>query len=201
VPETLLDRLNSNDGHRRHQDPGLASFLSDPKTGKNTVVKGLDTVPTDDQPTIREVNTVHLAWDVMVGIGTALFLLSVWYGLCWIFRREMPKSKLFLWIASGAGVASVLALEAGWTVAEVGRPPWIVYNHMKVEGAATAHTGVWITFVLVVLLYAALGTTAIIVLRRMSRRFRREARPDDDESDVPYGPRSLGPIDDRERVG
>ena len=56
---------------------------------------------------------------------------------------------------------------------------------MKVEDAATANTGVWITFVLVVLLYAALGTTAIIVLRRMSRRFRREARPDDDESDVP----------------
>ena len=23
---------------------------------------------------------VHLAWDVMVGLGTLLFLLSVWYG-------------------------------------------------------------------------------------------------------------------------
>ena len=34
-------------------------------------------------------------------------------------------------------------------VSEVGRQPWIVYNQMKVEDAATANTGVWITFVLV----------------------------------------------------
>ena len=201
VPETLLGRLNSNgDVTGGIRIPGLASWLSDPKTGTSTDIQGLDAVPADDRPTISEVNTVHLAWDVMVGIGTLLFLLSGWYGLCWIFRRDMPKSRLFLWIASGAGVASVLAMEAGWTVAEVGRQPWIVYNHMKVEDAATANTGIWITFVLVVLLYAALGSTAIIVLRRMSRRFRREATPDDDERDVPYGPRPLGPIDDRERV-
>ena len=76
VPETLFGHLNSNGTVTGGIPiPGLASWLSDPKTGKNTVVQGLDTVPTDDQPTIAEVNTVHLAWDVMVGIGTALFLL------------------------------------------------------------------------------------------------------------------------------
>ena len=42
-------------------------------------------------------------------------------------------------------------------VTEVGRQPWIVYNLMKVEDAATANTGVWVTFVAVVLLYVALG--------------------------------------------
>ena len=85
--------------------------------------------PTDHE----EVNTVHLAWDVMVGLGTLLFLLSAWYGLCWLFRRDMPRSKLFLRIASCAGVAAIVCMEAGWTVSEVGRQPWIVYNHMKVE--------------------------------------------------------------------
>ena len=44
---------------------------------------------------------------------------------------------------------------------------------MKVEDAATANTGVWITFIAVVLLYVALGVTTILVLRAMSRRFRR----------------------------
>ena len=61
-------------------------------------------------------------------------------------------------------------------VSEVGRQPWIVYDHMKVEDAATANTGVWITFVVVV---AALRrrwrSPLILVLRGMSRRFR-EAR-------------------------
>jgi cytochrome bd-type quinol oxidase subunit 1 len=50
--------------------------------------------------------------------------------------------------------------------------PWIVYHRMKVEQAATANTGVWFTFVVFVL-YAALGVTTVLVLRRMSRRFRR----------------------------
>jgi cytochrome d ubiquinol oxidase subunit I len=43
---------------------------------------------------------------------------------------------------------------------------------MKVEDAATANTGVWITFFAVVILYALVGTTTILVLRGMSRRFR-----------------------------
>ena len=55
-----------------------------------------------------------------------------------MFRRNFPQSKLFLWIASVAGVAAVLAMEAGWVVTEVGRQPWIVRNYMKVEEAATA---------------------------------------------------------------
>ena len=142
--------------------PGLASWLSDPSTGTATVVQGLDSVPADERPTTREVNTVHLAWDVMVGLATLLFLLSLWYWLSWIFRRDMPRSRLFLWIASGAGVAAVLAMEAGWVVTEVGRQPWIVHNYMKVEDAATTNDGVWITFIVVVAIYLTLATTVVV---------------------------------------
>jgi cytochrome d ubiquinol oxidase subunit I len=200
VPETLLGHLNS-DGTVTGgiKIPGLASWLSDPSTGTATVVQGLDTVPTDDRPTIREVNAVHLSWDIMVGLGTLLLLLSAWYGLCWAFRRDMPKSRLFLRFASGAGVAAVITMEAGWVVSEVGRQPWIVYNLMKVEDAATGNTGVWITFVLVVALYLGLAITTVLILRKMSRRYRDEGPV---EHDVPYGPR--GPSPERpepEKVG
>lgn len=190
VPETLLGRLNS-DGEVTGgiPIPGLASWLSDPSTGTSTVIQGLDSFPADERPTISEVNTVHLAWDVMVGIGTLLFLLSAWYWLAWIFRRDMPKSKPFLWAASVAGVAAVLAMEAGWVVTEVGRQPWIVRGHMKVEDAATGNEGVWITFIVVLAIYLALAVTVTLVLRSMSRRFRRQAELVD--SDVPYGPREL----------
>jgi cytochrome d ubiquinol oxidase subunit I len=77
-------------------------------------------------------------------------------------------------------------LEAGWTVSEVGRQPWIVYKQMRVEDAATANTGVWLLLVAVVPLYTALGVTTILVLRGMSRRFR--ARAEVAESEVAYGP-------------
>jgi cytochrome d ubiquinol oxidase subunit I len=83
-------------------------------------------------------------------------------------------------------VLAVVTLEAGWVVTEVGRQPWVVYNLMRVENAATANHGVWISFILVVLLYLALAVTTIAVLRGMSLRFRRSGGFDD--SAGPYGP-------------
>jgi cytochrome d ubiquinol oxidase subunit I len=77
-------------------------------------------------------------------------------------------------------------MEAGWVVTEVGRQPWIVYHRMRVEDAATANSGVWLTFIAVVILYVALGVTTILVLRSMSRRFRRAEGFVD--HDTPYGP-------------
>jgi cytochrome bd ubiquinol oxidase subunit I len=187
VPETLLGRLNSDgDVTGGIEIPGLASWLSDPSTGKDTVVEGLDTVPADERPTTSQVNTVHLAWDVMVGLGTLLFLLSLWYAASWLFKRRIPKSKLFLLAASGAGVASIVTMEAGWVVSEVGRQPWIVYEIMKVEDAATANTGVWITFIAVLALYVGLAVTTVLILRLMAKRFREN---DVGDREVPYGPR------------
>lgn len=187
VPETLLGRLTANGTVKGGiRIPGLASWLSDPSTGKNTVVQGRNAFPTDDQPTISETNVVHLAWDVMVGMGTLLFLLAAWYALSWLIRRNYPRMRLFLWIASAAGVMAVLALEAGWVVTEVGRQPWIVHNYLRVDQAATTNGGVWITFIVICALYAALGTSLVLVLRRMSRRW--EGGRALDPSDVPYGP-------------
>jgi len=166
--------------------PGLASILSDPATGTATQIQGLDAIPADDRPTAGEVNVTHLAWDVMVGLGTLLFLLTLWYWASWVFRRRMPRSRWFLRAAAAAGVLSVVTLEAGWTVSEVGRQPWIVYEKMKVVDAATANGGIWVTFVGVTVLYLGLGITLVLVLRMMSRRFRRG--DGSGEAGVPYGP-------------
>ena len=170
--------------------PGLASILSDPADGTSTVIKGLDSFPKSDRPTNRQVDVVHLAWDVMIGIGTLLSLLSVWYALTWLFRRDMPKSKPFLLVAAAGGVLAVLALEAGWVVTEVGRQPWIVFDYMRVSDAATTNQGVWITFVVILALYVGLAVTLVLILRIMSRRFRAQ-----DALDVgsPYGPRERVP--------
>ncbi len=173
--------------------PGLASVLSDPSTGTSTVVMGLNEIPAADRPTNGTVNVTHLAWDVMIGVGTLLFLLSLWWWASWVFRRRMPGSRWFLRLAAISGVLSVVALEAGWTVSEVGRQPWIVWELMKVDDAATANTGIWVTFIGVVILYVGLGVTTVLVLRGMSRRYRHrdeagEAGGAVDEANVPYGP-------------
>ena len=203
VPEIIFGHLNSHDQVTGgFKIPGLASILSDPSTGTSTTVKGLNSVPSGSRPTIQEVNVVHLAWDVMVGLATLLFLLALWYGLSWLFRRDYPKHKLFLWLAAGAGVASVVALEAGWVVTEVGRQPWIVYDYMKVTQAATSNQGVWIMFLLILGIYAIVGVTLILILRTMSARFRADGT--EMEAGGPYGPpepiATVGAPDDKVAV-
>ena len=188
VPETLGGFLQDDGTVVGGIDiPGLASILSDPAEGTATVVQGLDAFPEDERPTVRQANVVHWAWDIMVGLGTALFLLSAWFAFVWWRKREIPRSKWFLRAAAASGVASIVAMEAGWVVTEVGRQPWIVVDYMKVEQAATENTGVWATFLVIAAVYAVVAVTLVLVLRLMRRRF--------DESDEhpdaggPYSPR------------
>jgi cytochrome bd ubiquinol oxidase subunit I len=94
-------------------------------------------------------------------------------------------------VASCAGVLSIVAMEAGWVVTEVGRQPWIVSNYMKVEDAATSNEGVWITFLVILVLYIGIAVTLVLILRSMSRRWRTQQELA--ETEVPYGPRE--PVD------
>ena len=191
VPETLFGHLNDKgEVVGGIAIPGLASILSDPSEARAPRSRVSTASRRTNGRRTPQVDVVHLAWDVMVGLGTFLFLLSLWYFAAWVFKRRMPKSKLFLWIAAAAGVLSVITLEAGWVVTEVGRQPWIVRNYMKVEDAATGNTGVWITFLAVLLIYLGRRRHAVLVLRLMSRRWREAAtrRPRSTPAG-PYGPR------------
>ncbi|MBM3657934.1 MAG: cytochrome ubiquinol oxidase subunit I [Actinobacteria bacterium] len=188
VPETLGGFLQEDGDIVGGIDiPGLASILSDPAEGTSTVVQGLDAFPEDERPTVRQANIVHWAWDIMVGLGTALFLLSVWFAWAWWRRRAIPRSKWFLRFAAVAGVASIVAMEAGWVVTEVGRQPWIVVDYMKVEDAATENTGIWLTFLVISGVYAVVAVTLVLVLRLMRRRF--DESDEDPHTGGPYSPR------------
>jgi cytochrome bd ubiquinol oxidase subunit I len=167
--------------------PGLDSWLVGFST--DTEVIGLDSVPADERPPANTL--LHWAFDYMVGIGSALILLGVWFGLTWWRRRDIPRTRWFLRAIAVSGVATALAMEAGWIVTEVGRQPWIVYETMRTEDAVTGASGLWVSFGIVLALYAALGTALILILRTMARRWRGEGIAD---SDVPYGPREAAPV-------
>lgn len=176
VPETLLGHLDA-DGNVRGgiAIPGLASILTDPGQGRSTVVPGLDSVPPDERPSVGAVNVVHLAWDVMVGLGTLLTCLAAWFAVLWWRRRErIAESTWFLRAAAVAPVAAYLCLEAGWVVTEVGRQPWIVYRVMRTEEAVTAAPAglLWASLSAVIVVYAGLAAGTVLVIRAMTRRWR-----------------------------
>jgi cytochrome d ubiquinol oxidase subunit I len=162
--------------------PDLDSFLVG--FSADTKVTGLNDIPPDERP---PANTfLHLAFDTMVGIGTALLALGAWLAFSWWKRRDIPRTPWFLRAVSLSGAGAILALWSGWIVTEVGRQPWIVQGYMRTTEAVTDAGGIWFAFGLVLLLYAALGTIAILVLRRMSRRWREGGA--DPDAGAPYAP-------------
>jgi cytochrome d ubiquinol oxidase subunit I len=138
---------------------------------------------------------LHWAFDTMVGVCTLLIALGVWFGFAWWRKRDIPRTPWFLRAVALSGISAVVALESGWIVTEVGRQPWVVYNVMRTKEAVTKAGGVSVMFALVLLLYAVLGISLVLTLRAMSRRWR-TAGPDDDDTDVPYGPPAALPAED-----
>ena len=191
VTEYIYGRCTSSGVKGGIGIPGFDSFLVGWST--STQVIGLDSVPPDDRPPFNTM--LHWAFDTMVGICTLLIGLGLWLGIGWWRKRDFPQTKWFLRAVAVSGVATVVAMECGWIVTEVGRQPWIVYNVMRTEDAVTNADGVGITFAGVILLYAALGAALIITLRAMSRRWR---DGDEEAVEVPYGPDARSPEEPQE---
>jgi len=161
--------------------PDLDSFLVG--FSADTKVIGLNDIPVDERPPANTL--LHLSFDAMVGIGTALLGLGAWLALVWWKRRQIPQTPWFLRAVTVSGAGAILALWCGWIVTEVGRQPWIVQGYMRTSEAVTDAQGIWFSFALVLALYAAIGTIAVKVLRGMSRRWREgEAEPEG----TPYAP-------------
>jgi cytochrome d ubiquinol oxidase subunit I len=146
--------------------PGGLSFLA---TGDSSAeVKGLDQVPRSDWP---NVELTHLAFQLMVGSGSVLTLLSIWFWVTYWWRRgELPSQRMLLRAVFLAMPLGFLGLEAGWFVTEVGRQPWVIQGVLRTREAVTPAAGVPEMFVVFSILYAVLGTTVVILLRRLARR-------------------------------
>ncbi|WP_079175301.1 cytochrome ubiquinol oxidase subunit I [Streptomyces malaysiense] len=202
VPEYIFGRLNPDGSVSGGiKIPQLDSVLAGFRP--STRVTGLTSVAADDRPTASQATIAHTAFDVMVVLGSLLLLLALWYAWAWWRHRDLPRSRWFLRAAAGAGIACLIAVEAGWVTTEVGRQPWIVYGYMRVSEAVTATSAgtLWAVLGVVVLGYATVLTVFVVVLLRMRTRWRDQderngarqgARPsagEPPESATPYGPR------------
>ena len=159
---------------------GLSLLIHHDPSG---VVTGLDAIPEQNQP---PVNVVHLAYNTMVGAGSALLALGLAYGFAWWKRRSWLANRWFLRAVALSGVAAVAALETGWTTTEVGRQPWIVYGHLRTADAVSPAPGLFLGFYAVVVIYAALTVTTVFVLRRLANRHDVPA-PYEGGGDAPVG--------------
>jgi cytochrome d ubiquinol oxidase subunit I len=117
-------------------------------------VTGLDSIPRADWP---HVPTVHLAFQVMVGLGTAMALVALWSAWTAVRGWDLARNRLLLMAIALCAPCGFIAIEAGWTVTEVGRQPWIVQGVLRTSEAVTPMPGLAWTFLAFTLLYLFLG--------------------------------------------
>jgi len=138
----------------------------------SAVVKGLNDFPREDWP---NVPIVHLAFQLMVALGTYLALVSLWAGLTALRGRDLAASRRLLQAIALGGPMGFIAIEAGWTVTEVGRQPWIIHGVLRTADAVTPMPGLIVPFLLFTLLYCLLGVIVVWLLYRQIIRSPRSA--------------------------
>lgn len=141
--------------------PKALSFMA---TGDfNAEVKGLDSFPKTDRPPVM---VVHYAFQIMVGLGMAMLGIALVYFIALLKKRSWYESRWLLKLFVVATPMGYLALEAGWTVTEVGRQPWIIYGVMRTAEAVTPMPGIAYSFYLFTAVYISLAVIVSLLLFR-----------------------------------
>ncbi|HEV2245843.1 MAG TPA: cytochrome ubiquinol oxidase subunit I [Terriglobia bacterium] len=113
--------------------PEFLSFLA--YGNFRATVDGLNSYSRDLWP---PVELTYYCYHIMVGLGT-IFIAQMLIGLFLLWRHKLYSSRWFLWMLMLTIPFPYIANEAGWTVAEVGRQPWLVYGLMKTSAGTSAN--------------------------------------------------------------
>ena len=161
-----LPNLNGDDGNMIEILPLPSALSILAYHDADAEVKGLLEWPDEERP---PVFITFAAFKIMVGLGMLFVALTIWG---WIIRNKLLENRLFLKIMLYAIPLPYIAIEAGWTVAEVGRQPWIVYGLMKTKDAVShlATYQVATSLVAFIAVYGLLGIAAYYLIIKHARK-------------------------------
>jgi cytochrome d ubiquinol oxidase subunit I len=100
----------------------------------NAEVRGLDAFPEDQWP--DNIPLLYYSYHIMVGLGTifiAVMTISFWM----LRRNRLYQARRWLWVIMLAIPFPYIANTAGWTTAELGRQPWLIYGLMRTGDGAS----------------------------------------------------------------
>ena len=125
-------------------------------------VRGLKDFPPEDRPPVA---IVHTAFQIMVACGSAMMAVAALAGFLRLRGRDLA-APWFLRLLVVSAPLGVIAVEAGWTVTEVGRQPWVIQGLMRTRDAVTPMPHLVVPFATFTLLYLVLGVTVVVLLTR-----------------------------------
>ena len=167
VPMYLIawpDEKNETNAIEALPIPGLMSFLV--HYNPHGQVQGLKAVPKQDRPPVL---ATFLSFRLMVALGILLFWVALW---AFWKRKEIEGQPLLLKILPWMIPVPYLANQIGWTLAEVGRQPWIVYGLMRTEHSVSKIDAVQVASSLgaFFLVYSLLGAVDFYLIWTYARK-------------------------------
>ena len=126
-------------------------------------VKGLEAFPREHWPPVA---ITHIAFQVMVALGTYLAIVAIWAAVVMLRRQSIEERRWLLRAIAIATPLGFIAIEAGWTVTEVGRQPWIIYQVLRTADAVTPMPGLTIPFAVFTAMYIGLAIIVLVLLKR-----------------------------------
>lgn len=144
--------------------PGVLSYLA--YGNSSAKVTGLNDIPKDLHP---PVEIVYYAYHIMVGLGT-MFIAVLAAAAFLLWRGRLYTHRGTLWVLMLSMPFPYIANEAGWTVAEVGRQPWIVYGLQRVAHASSTNVSAGMTYFTLfgfMGLYLVLGILYLMLFARI----------------------------------
>jgi cytochrome d ubiquinol oxidase subunit I len=121
---------------------------------------------------VPDVFIQYWSMRIMAYTAALVMLLALW-GAWLLHRGKLESSKWFLRLSIWAAVTPFVMNTAGWMLTENGRQPWIVQGLMKTLDAnspSVTSTDIWISLVVFVLIYIALGAADLILMLRYARK-------------------------------
>lgn len=141
--------------------PGLLSFMINDDA--QSEVLGLDNFAEQDRP---PVVISHFAFQIMVALGMLMLLVAILFFIVLLKKQKWLDKRWLLQLFTLLTPMGFIAVEAGWTVTEVGRQPWIIQGIMRTADAVTPMPGIAYSFYLFTALYVSLALVVIFLLYR-----------------------------------
>jgi cytochrome d ubiquinol oxidase subunit I len=129
-------------------------------------VKGLSAFPRDQWP---PVTPVRVAFQLMVALGTLMALVCAWAAIVVLRGRDIAARRPLLATLAVLTPAGFIATEAGWTVTEVGRQPWIISGVLRTADAVTPMPGLSVPMAVFACLYIGLGAIVAVLIASLVR--------------------------------
>lgn len=147
--------------HYAFHIPGALSFLA--HGDFNAKVTGLDAFSPENRPPVA---ITHYAFQIMVAAGMIMLAVGILFFLARWKWKHWQERRWYLWMLTLTAPLGFIAVEAGWTVTEVGRQPWIIQGIMRTEDAVSSMPGLQYSFYVVSSIYLALACILVWLMRR-----------------------------------